>query len=148
MNNARELITALENDLFELADRVEVLLGPVMDAIHQLEADQPMLSFIKSSWGKLQKHFAQFSADNPEQAKGKISADRPKRNSQPTPISLVQLLVLDRIIVCFRTYQASVAIYIAPFLELGAVLGLCALHAHCCGRFESLTGSLPICLVL
>jgi hypothetical protein len=39
--------------LFELADKVELLLGPVMDAIHRLEADQPMISFIKPLWTKL-----------------------------------------------------------------------------------------------
>jgi hypothetical protein len=85
MKKAHELINALEDDLFELADKLEVLLGPVMDAIHQLEADQPMLSFIKPMWGKLQKHFAQFSADHPDEAEGEIPADRRKRNPQPTP---------------------------------------------------------------
>jgi hypothetical protein len=97
MKRVHELITALEDDLFELADKLEVLLGPVMDAIHQLEADQPMLSFIKPIWGKLQKHFVQFSADNPDEVEGEIPADTLKRNPQPTPISLVQLREQDRL---------------------------------------------------
>jgi hypothetical protein len=97
MKKAHELINALEDDLFELADKLDVLLGPVMDAIHQLEADQPMLSFIKPVWGKLQKHFAQFSSDHSDEAEGEIPADRRKRNPQPTPISLVQLLEQDRL---------------------------------------------------
>jgi hypothetical protein len=49
LKKEHELITALQGDLFELSDSVEELLGPVMDAIHQLEADQPMLSFLSGA---------------------------------------------------------------------------------------------------
>jgi hypothetical protein len=76
MKKSHELINALEDDLFELAGKLEVLLRPVMDAIHQLEADQPMLSFIKPMWGKLQMHFAQFSAYHPDEAEGEIPAQK------------------------------------------------------------------------
>jgi hypothetical protein len=41
MKRAHELIFAVEDDLFDLADKLEKLLGSVMDAIHQLEADSP-----------------------------------------------------------------------------------------------------------
>jgi hypothetical protein len=47
MKRAHQLLTDVEEDLFDLADKVKELLGLVMAAIHQLEADQPILSFIK-----------------------------------------------------------------------------------------------------
>ena len=76
---------------------VEELLGPVMDAIHQLEADQPMLSFIKPLWQQLQTHFTEFTEDNADLAKGEVPADKRKKNPKPTKISLLQLLEQDRV---------------------------------------------------
>jgi hypothetical protein len=70
---------------------------PYEASIHQLEADQPMLRFIKPLWGKLQAHFTDFSADNAELSKDKVPADRRKSNPQPTKIALVQLLEQDHV---------------------------------------------------
>jgi hypothetical protein len=97
MKNAHAMITALEDDLFELAEKLELLLGPVMDAIHQLEADHPTLSFDKPLWTKLKDQFAQFSIDNPELSTGQLPADKQIRNPTPTAISLDELLEQDRI---------------------------------------------------
>jgi hypothetical protein len=46
-----------------------------MDAIHQLEAGQPMLSFIKPLWTKLKDQFARFSIDNPESSTEQVPAN-------------------------------------------------------------------------
>ncbi len=96
MKQAHSMITAADNDLFEIADQVEKLLGPVMDTIHQLEADQPMLSFLSGLWDNLLAHVEKFAADNPDLDKGIVPADKRKRNPRPTSISLAQLFNQDK----------------------------------------------------
>jgi hypothetical protein len=52
-----------------------------MDYIHQLEADQPMLSFFKGAWDKLLAHAIGFADDNSE-----LTADQiPSRQTQAQP---------------------------------------------------------------
>ena len=58
------------DNLFEQARLVETLLGPVMDAIHQLEADQPMLPFMHSLLKRIREHFVEFEDDHPDLAHG------------------------------------------------------------------------------
>jgi hypothetical protein len=48
LRKAHDMLSALDNDFIFLAERVEERMGPVMDAIHTLEADQPMLSYLSS----------------------------------------------------------------------------------------------------
>lgn len=81
-----------EDTLFVLAAKVETLLGPVLNAIHTLEADQPMLSYLDGLYGTLGEHFDQLSKDNPELSHGKIPAD--KRVSEDDPRSNPQLITL------------------------------------------------------
>jgi hypothetical protein len=96
LKRTHQHITAAENDLFDSACKVEELLSPVMDCIHQLEADHPMLSFFKSVWDKLLAHAMDFAEDKPELDAGQIPADRRKRNLSPTPTSLVVTWQQDR----------------------------------------------------
>ena len=44
LKQEHDMLSVVEGDLFSLADEVEELLGPVLDAIHTLEANQPLLS--------------------------------------------------------------------------------------------------------
>jgi hypothetical protein len=67
-----------------------------MDDIHQLEADQPMLSFFKGIWDKLVAHAMDFAEDNPELNAGQIPADRRKRNPHPAPATLAATWQQDR----------------------------------------------------
>jgi hypothetical protein len=96
LKHAHAHITAAENDLFHSACKAEQLLGPVMDYIHQLEADQPMLSFLKGVWDKLIAHAVDFAEDNPELSAGQIPADRRKRKPRPTPTTLAATWQQDR----------------------------------------------------
>jgi hypothetical protein len=96
LKRAHKHITAEENDLFASACEAEELLGPVMDYIHQLEADQPMLSFLQGVWDRLVAHVTDFAEDNPELNAGQIPADRRKRNPRPTPTTLAATWQQDR----------------------------------------------------
>lgn len=58
MKRLHEQVTAADSDLYHSASKAEELLGPVMDAIHQLEADQLMLSCLSGAWNKLLTHAA------------------------------------------------------------------------------------------
>jgi hypothetical protein len=81
LRKAHDMLSALENDLFCLADKVEELLGPVMHAIHTLEADQPMLSYLSSVYDSLRDHFSSFSSANPVLANGEMPADKRKKTA-------------------------------------------------------------------
>jgi rRNA-processing protein FCF1 len=50
LKRVHEQIFAADDDLFDMDRKVEELLGPVMDYMHQIEADQPMLSFVSGAW--------------------------------------------------------------------------------------------------
>jgi hypothetical protein len=90
------MLSALDNDLIFLAERVEELMGPVMDAIHTLEADQPMLSYLSSVYDGLRDIFEGFSEANPSLADGEIPTDMHKKYSSPTKITLVKSFDRDR----------------------------------------------------
>jgi Protein of unknown function (DUF 659)/hAT family C-terminal dimerisation region len=96
LRKAHDMLSALENDLFFLAEKVEELLGPVMDAIHTLEADQPMLSYLSSVYDSLRANFDAFGKENPLLADGEIPADKRKKNSAPTVINLLASFDRDR----------------------------------------------------
>ena len=64
------MMSLLEGNLFALAYKVEELLGPIMDAVHTLEADQPMLSYEAGLYDNLHEHFEEFSDANPHPATG------------------------------------------------------------------------------
>jgi hypothetical protein len=87
-------ITAAENNLCDSVCKAEELLGPVMDDIHQQEADQPMLSFLKGVWDKLVAHAMDNAEDNPELSAG--PADRRKRDPRPAPTTLAATWQQDR----------------------------------------------------
>jgi hypothetical protein len=61
LRKAHDMLSASDNDLIFLAERVEELMGPVMDAVHTLEADQPMLSYLSSVYDGLRDIFEDFS---------------------------------------------------------------------------------------
>lgn len=42
------MLTGVENDLFERKELLHALFYPVMDAIHELEADKHMLSLLRT----------------------------------------------------------------------------------------------------
>jgi hypothetical protein len=96
LRKAHDMLFALENDLFCLADKVEELLGPVMHAIHTLEADQPMLSYLSSVYDSLRDHFSSFSSANPVLANGEMPADKRKKDSRFTKITLVESFERDK----------------------------------------------------
>ena len=96
MNKAHDMLAELEGDLFSLADKVEELLGPVMDAIHILEADQPMLPYFSGLYDNLEEHFMVFSADNPDLATGEVPIDKRKKNAAVEAITLLESFQQDR----------------------------------------------------
>jgi hypothetical protein len=96
VQNAHGMILQLEDDLFEMGSKVEELHGKVMDSIHSLEADQPMISLLFGIYDNLGQHFRQFGQGNPELAHGTIPPDRRKRRPSATPISLSELFARDR----------------------------------------------------
>jgi hypothetical protein len=95
--------TAMHNpdaNLFDDAEKFEELLGPVMDAIHQLEADQPMLSYLAGVYAKLRAHFESFADNNIpcfniEINEGFLPPDRRKLRPQSSPITLTESLDRD-----------------------------------------------------
>jgi hypothetical protein len=96
LRKAHDMLSALDNDLIFLAEKVEELMGPVMDAIHTLEADQPMLSYLSSVYDGLRDIFEAFSKANPSLADGEIPTDMRKKDSSPTKITLVESFDRDR----------------------------------------------------
>jgi hypothetical protein len=64
LKRAHELILLLRTTCLALQTSWRSCWGQSWKPIHQLLADQPMLSFIKPLWGKLQMSFKDFSADN------------------------------------------------------------------------------------
>lgn len=50
------------------ADAVLALANPILDAISQVEADQPLLSQMRPVWRKLETHFEAFCADTDQPA--------------------------------------------------------------------------------
>jgi hypothetical protein len=96
LKKAHAQISSVENDIFQMGKKVEDLLGPVMDAIHQFEADQPMLPFVFGWWQKLLAHAALFADNNPKLNKGQVPPDRRKKDRRPSNITLTQVWEQDR----------------------------------------------------
>jgi hypothetical protein len=64
-----------------------------MNAIHQFEADQPMLSFVHDSLNQIEAHVINFEMKYAECAAGLIPADRRTANAAPTPCSLTSTVM-------------------------------------------------------
>jgi hypothetical protein len=83
-------------NLFDDAEKVEGLLGPVMDATQQLEADQPMLSCLAGVYAKLRAHSESFTENNiPCFNEGFLPPDRRKLRPQSSPSTLTESLDRD-----------------------------------------------------
>jgi hypothetical protein len=57
MRIAHDMIVQLEDDLVEMGSKVDEVLGKVMDSIHCLEANQPIISFLLGIFDNLRQHF-------------------------------------------------------------------------------------------
>jgi hypothetical protein len=95
----------------------------MMDDIHQLEADQPMLSFLKGVWDKLVAHAMDFAEDNPELNAGQIPASRRKRDPRPAPTTLA------------ATWQQDRDNFWQPVMGAAAVLDLVNWSKNASGRY-------------
>ena len=96
LKKAHDMMFALEDDLFSLADKLKELLVPVVDAIHTLEADQPTLSYLGGLYDNLEEHFKVFSDANPHLATGEKPIDKRRKDAEVEPINLLQQFDQDR----------------------------------------------------
>jgi hypothetical protein len=95
--DAHSFLTSATRDLFERATLLEELMGPVMDAIHTIEADQPMLSFASGLFDSIRAHFERFATEYPELAEGAIPADKRAANSVEHAITLQESFERDAV---------------------------------------------------
>lgn len=84
-----------EDSLFDRCELLGELMEPVMRAIHQFEADQPMLSFVGGVFKNLKAHFDAFETEHPELSMGTIPADKRSKDSAEKPILLSESLQRD-----------------------------------------------------
>jgi hypothetical protein len=68
--SAREMITSVmdmgDGTFWEMAQVLEDLFSPVMDAMHKIEADKPLLSRVLPMINELEKHFEKFELLYPQ----------------------------------------------------------------------------------
>jgi hypothetical protein len=82
-----------DDNLWVVCTKLQLLFDPIMNAIHQFEADQPMLSFVHESLNQIEAHVINFEMKYPECAAGLIPADRRTANAAPTPCSLTSTVM-------------------------------------------------------
>jgi hAT family C-terminal dimerisation region len=77
-----------QDNLFKHLELVETLLGPVMDGIHRLEADQPMLSFMHDVLTNIYTVFETFELEHLEDEQLWKATKAAAKNSRSPPESI------------------------------------------------------------
>jgi hAT family C-terminal dimerisation region len=84
-------------DFWQQLKLVKELLEPISDAIHQLEADLPLLSQVFDTWKRLRAHFVQFNVQygktNPELMSGVMSTFERRYKNHVSPAALAAYLL-------------------------------------------------------
>lgn len=88
-------MTAVHDNLFANAKVAQLLLDPVMKSIHQLEADQPMLSYLNCVVFNLLTHFGEFSLTHEDSYTVGSVPSRKNSRQVAKPITLVESLEKD-----------------------------------------------------
>lgn len=108
--DAHAFLNSATCDDFECIERVEELMSPVMDAIHQLDADQPMLSMVPGLFNSIAKHSDSFAEEYPDLAIGVVPANKRAADSVDVPITLQESFAKDCGVALRPAFNAAVVI--------------------------------------